>query len=167
MGIVFDYIKKYKFLLLIILPAFLLYMLIIFPSGSFYCLKNSCGINFWGVHGHDAVWHLAIANVSFKSYPFQAPTFSGENLYGYNWLLDFVIFLLTKTGIPAVISYFKILPVLWFALFTSLIIVLARKIKDDPVFISLFLFFNYFAGSFYYLIKLWRYGSINDSSTQL
>ena len=95
----FDYIRKHKLLLLIILPAFFLYMLIIFPSGTFLCFKDACGINFWGVHGHDAIWHLAIANVSFNKFPFVAPTFSGENLYGYNYLLDFFIYLLSKLGI--------------------------------------------------------------------
>ncbi len=142
-------------------------MLIIFPSGTFLCFKDACGINFWGVHGHDAIWHLAIANVSFNKFPFIAPTFAGENLYGYNYLLDFFIFLLTKLRIPALITYFKIFPVTWFILFTLLLIILGRKIKDNPIFIGLFLFFNYFAGSFYYLIKLFREHSINDSSTQL
>lgn len=164
---ILNYIKKYKFLLLIILPALLLYMLVIFPSGTFFCFKDACGINFWGAHGHDAIWHLAIANVSFNQFPFRAPTFSGESLYGYNYLLDFVIFLLSKVGIPAIISYFKILPVVWFIAFSLLLITLARKIKDNPLFIGLFLFFNYFTGSFYYLIKLYRDHSINDSSTQI
>lgn len=142
-------------------------MLVIFPSGTFLCFKNACGYNFWGAHGHDAIWHLAIANVSFNKFPFIAPTFSGENLYGYNYLLDFFIFLLTKIGIPAIISYFKLLPIVWFILFTTLLVTLGKRIKDEPIFVGLFLFFNYFAGSFYYLIKLYRDHSINDSSTQL
>ncbi|OGK15490.1 hypothetical protein A2774_04315 [Candidatus Roizmanbacteria bacterium RIFCSPHIGHO2_01_FULL_39_12c] len=163
----FDYSKKHKILLLVILPAFLLYMLIIFPSGTFFCFKAACGINFWGVHGHDGIWHLAIANVAFNKFPFVAPTFSGENLYGYNYLLDLFIFLLSKAGIPAIVSYFKILPAIWFILFTCLLIILARMIKNNPKFVGFFLFFNYFAGSFYYLIKLYHEGSINDSSTQI
>ncbi|MBI2641844.1 hypothetical protein HYW87_04620 [Candidatus Roizmanbacteria bacterium] len=167
MGHVLKYIRRHPFLLFIILPAFFLYMLVIFPSGTFLCFKEACGIQFWGVHGHDAMWHLAIANVSFNKFPFVAPTFVGENLYGYNYLLDFFIFLFSKLGIPAIITYFKIFPVVWFILFTSLLIILGRKIKDSPLFVSLFLFFNYFAGSFYYLIKLYREHSINDSSTQL
>src|SRR3989344_2792821 len=164
---VFDYIKKHKFLLLIILPAFFLYMLLIFPSGTFFCFKDACGINFWGVHGHDAIWHLAIANVSFNKFPFIAPTFSGENLYGYNYLLDFFIFLLSKIGISAIFSYFKLLPVVWFILFTTLLLNLARKIKDSPMFVGVFLFLSYFAGSFSYLLTLMQHGTINGSSTLL
>src|SRR3989344_3860543 len=164
---VLNYIKKDLILLLIIVTAFFLYMLIIFPSGTFFCFKNACGINFWGVHGHDAIWHLAIATVSFKSFPFIAPTFAGENLYGYNFLLDFVIFLLSKIGIPPVIAYFKILPVLWFIIFTGLLVTLARKINDSIIFIRLFLFFSYFAGSFSYFLILYHHKTIDGSSSFL
>ncbi len=142
-------------------------MLVVFPSGSFYCFKDACGINFWGVNGHDAIWHLAIANVSFNKFPFVAPTFSGENLYGYNYLLDFFIFLLTKIGISSITTYFKIFPVVWFIIFTLLLVILARKVKDDKLFVALFLFFNYFAGSFSYFLTLYHHGTINGSSTLL
>lgn len=163
----FDYIRMHKWLLLIILPAFFLFMLVIFPSGTFLCFKDACGVNFWGAHGHDGIWHLAIANVAFQKFPFIAPTFAGESLYGYNYLLDFIIFLFTKIGIPAIISYFKIFPVLWFVLFTALLIILARKIKDKPIFVALFLFFNYFAGSFSYFLTLYHHGTTHGSAAIL
>jgi len=142
-------------------------MLLIFPSGTFYCFTNACGINFWGVHGHDAIWHLAITNVSFQKFPFIAPTYAGQSLYGYNYLFDFFSYLVAKVGFSPIFIYFKLFPVIWFVIFTVLLIVLARKIKDSSLFVGIFLFFNYFAGSFYYLIKLYREGNINDSSTQL
>lgn len=164
---VFDYIKKHSALLLVIVPAFFLYMLVIFPSGTFFCFTEACGINFWGVHGHDAIWHLAIANVSFNKFPFAAPTFAGENLYGYNYLLDLFIFILSKLGIPAIFSYFKLLPAVWFIVFTLLLINLGRKIKDSPLFICIFLLLGYFAGSFSYLLTLMQHGTVNGSSTLL
>lgn len=142
-------------------------MLLVFPSGTFYCFTNACGINFWGVHGHDALWHLAITNVSFQKFPFIAPTYAGQSLYGYNYLFDFFTYLVSRVGLSPIFIYFKLFPVIWFAIFTVLLTILARKIKDSPLFVGIFLFFNYFAGSFYYLIKLYREGSINDSSTQL
>ena len=43
-----DYIKKYPLLLLLIIVAFVSYMLTIMPSGSEYCFGNSCGLFFWG-----------------------------------------------------------------------------------------------------------------------
>ncbi len=162
-----EYIKKYKLLLLIIVPAFFLYLLVIFPSGSYYCFEGQCGYYFWGAHGRDAIWHLAIAEISFDKIPFIAPTFAGERLYGYNWLLDFIIFLLARLGVPSIISYFKLLPIAWFIIFTILLIVLARKIKDTIFFVGLFLFLSYFAGSFSYLLTFYHNKTIQNSSTLL
>lgn len=162
-----GYIGKHRYLLLIIVPAFLLYMLVIFPSGTYFCFDNRCGYYFWGAHGRDAIWHLAIAETSFNSIPFVFPTFSGERLYGYNWFLDFVIFLLAKSGIPSIVLYFKLIPVVWFVAFTGLLLLLARKIKDNSLFVGLFLFYSYFAGSFSYLLKLYHTETIQDSSVLL
>lgn len=142
-------------------------MLIIFPSGSNYCFEKSCGIFFWGVHGHDGIWHLAIANASFNSLPFKAPTYFGVQMSGYNYLFDLIMHGMSFIGIPAIITYFKIFPVFWFSLFTLLLIILARKIKDSPLFISLFLFFSYFAGSFSYFFTIKNNGSIWGASSLL
>lgn len=142
-------------------------MLLIFPSGTNLCFKNVCGINFWGVHGHDGIWHLAIANVSFHQFPFIAPTFAGQNLYGYNYAFDFIVFILSKIGIDPLISYFKLLPVIWFGFFTLLLVRLAKTFDKSRLFVGLFLFFNYFAGSFSYIISLKHHGTINGSSTIL
>ena len=150
-----------------IVPAFLLYMLIIFPSGSNLCFEKSCGIFFWGVHGHDGIWHLAISNFSFNSFPFNAPTYFGAQMSGYNYLFDLIIRGLSLIGIPAIITYFKIFPVVWFLIFTTLLIVLARKIKDTPVFVFLYLFFTFFVGSFSYFLTLFHNKSIWGSASLL
>lgn len=150
-----------------IVPAFLLYMLIIFPSGSNYCFEKSCGIFFWGVHGHDGIWHLAISNFSFNSLPFKAPTYFGAQMSGYNYLFDLIIRGLSLIGIPAIITYFKIFPVVWFLIFTSLLIVLARKIKDSPIFVFLYLFFTFFVGSFSYFFTLLHNKNIWGSASLL
>ena len=164
---VINYIKKHSFLLFLIVPAFLLYMLIIFPSGSNLCFEKSCGIFFWGVHGHDGIWHLAISNFSFNSFPFNAPTYFGAQMSGYNYLFDLIIRGLSLIGIPAIITYFKIFPVVWFLIFTTLLIVLARKIKDTPVFVFLYLFFTFFVGSFSYFLTLFHNKSIWGSASLL
>lgn len=150
-----------------IIPAFFLYMLIIFPSGSNYCFNKSCGIFFWGVHGHDGIWHLAISNVSFNSLPFKVPTYFNAQMSGYNYLFDLIIHGLSLLGIPAIITYFKIFPVIWFLIFTTLLIILARKIKNTPVFVFLYLFFTFFAGSFSYFFTMLHDRSIWGSSSLL
>ena len=141
-----------------------MYMLVIFPSGSYLCYQKACGIYFWGVHGFDGVWHLAISNVSFNSFPFKAPTYFGVNMTGYNYLFDLILHTLSLLGIPALLAYFKIFPVVWFIVFVTLLIILARKIKDTPLFVSLLLFFTFFAGSFSYFFTLYHDKAIWGSS---
>ena len=85
------YIAAYPPILIITLIGFFFHMLIIVPSGSYYCFGGKCGFYFWGAHGHDSIWHLAISQVSFKTFPFVAPNFAGALLYGYNFLLDFFL----------------------------------------------------------------------------
>jgi hypothetical protein len=83
-----------------------------------------------GAHDHDAIWHLAVIETAFSQWPPRHPVFAGANLSGYNIFLDLVIFILAKTGIPTIIWYFKILPIIWFILYTFLSLKLAEKFGD-------------------------------------
>lgn len=159
-----DYIKKNKLLLLVLIPAFVVHMLIIMPSGTSYCEEGQCGIYFWGAHAHDAIWHLAIISTSFGKVPFISPTFSGSLLSGYNYLLDLIMFVLSKIGISPLFSYFKLFPILWFIAITATAISFARKLHKSPLFVSIFLFFTFFAGSFSYLLTLYHHQTIWGSS---
>lgn len=142
-------------------------MLITFPSGSYYCWKENCGIYFWGVHSHDAIWHLSLVARAFDKIPFTLPIFSGANLSGYNYLYDLFIFLLSKIGVSPLISYFKLVPFVWFFIFTFLLIALFKKINKDRLFVGLALFFFYFTGSFSYYFTFYREKTIWGSSGYL
>lgn len=160
---VVEYIKKHKILLIVIITAFLLHMLVIIPSGSYYCYQDKCGLFFWGVHGHDGIWHIALVNSAFNSIPFLIPTYGGALLSGYNALLDYIIFLVSKIGINPLFLYFKILPLIWFFVFLYIAIIFARKIKNSHIFTLFFLFFIFFGSSFGYLITLFKNGNIWQS----
>jgi hypothetical protein len=136
------------------------------PSGSSYCVQDDCGIFYWGAHAHDAIWHFAIVAASFVSWPLTAPTFSGEVLYGYNFLLDVVLYVLSLVGVPVQFSYFKILPPVWFVLFTVAAIELGRMI-GSRVFVKVLLFFLYFGGSFSYFLTLFHDRTIWGSAALL
>ncbi|PIZ62932.1 hypothetical protein COY16_03240 [Candidatus Roizmanbacteria bacterium CG_4_10_14_0_2_um_filter_39_13] len=139
-------------------------MLVMMPSGTDFCLADRCGIHFWGVHSHDSMWHLEIANVAFLTFPFQVPTFSGGVLSGYNILMDIVLYGFSLIGIPSIITLFKIVPIVWFFFYTLLTISFARKIRDTKQFILLSLFFVYFAGHLGYFLQLYHDGSIFKGS---
>lgn len=122
---------------------------------------------FWGPNGHDGIWHLALDAAAFKQFPFIVPIFEGATLSGYNFLLDICIFLLSKLGIPPVVSYFKLLPLIWFPLFTWMVFMLTKKLKKSSLYTGIFLFLAYFGGSFSYIFTLWHKKSIWGSSSVL
>jgi len=131
LGHAIDYIRKHTALILLILPAFILQMLVMMPSGSNICMNGHCGYHFWGIHSHDSMWHLEIAAVAFKSYPFLVPTFAGSVLSGYNILMDLIVFVISLAGIPPIIMLFKIVPIIWFVLYTLIAITFSQKLKDE------------------------------------
>ncbi|QQS44086.1 hypothetical protein IPM65_00570 [Candidatus Roizmanbacteria bacterium] len=160
----YDYIRKNPVLLLVIVPAFFFHMLMIMPSGTYRCVGEACGIYFYGVHANDSIWHLALAAVSFNEIPFISPVYAGALLSGYNILLDLVIFIFSKLGLPPLYVFFKLLPVLWFILFTYLLVKLGRMIKNSVLFVSLLLFFFFFSGSFGYFLTLFHSKTIEGST---
>jgi len=160
--------KKNKFLLsLLIFLGFLSYLIISFPSGSYYCFKNNCGIYFWGAHDHDGIWHLAVVETAFKNFLPLHPVYFGLNLSGYNYLLDLIIFVFKKFGLTSIFLYFKLFPLVWFFLYTYLTIKLAEKISKTVYFKLILLFLNYFGASFGIFLTLYQNNSIFDSSSRL
>lgn len=157
------YIVKHPLLLILLFLAFVFHMLIVLPSGSYYCFNTACGYFFWGSHGHDSIWHLALAENAFDKIPFTLPIFSGTLLGGYNIFLDLILFVLKKLNIAPLISFFKILPILWFVFFTDASIRCARKIINTPLFVGFLLFFLFFGGSFGYLLTLYHHGTLSNS----
>lgn len=162
-----NFIKKNKLLTLVVFSAFVFHFFISFPSGSYYCFNNHCGLYFWGAHEHDGVWHLAIIETAFKTWPPQHPIYAGEKLTGYNYFLDLVIFLLTKTGIPSIIWYFKILPLVWILVMITLIIKIAQKLKKDYFYQVFLMFFIFFGSSFGYFFTLYHKKTLLGSSGSL
>ena len=151
-------------LLLLIIPAFILNILVMSLSGTTFCLAEKCGMHFWGVNSHDAMWHLEIAAVSFRQFPFAVPTFAGAELSGYNILMDLGIYLISLVGIPPVITLFKIIPIIWFVAYTAVLITLSRKIHDSKLFVGLVLFVSYFAGHLGYLLQIYHNSPIFGGS---
>ena len=128
---VFDCIKKDPLTTLILSTAFLLYMLVIVPSGSRYCMDGRCGIYFWGAHEHDGVWHLALIESAFRTIPFTFPVLIGQALGGYNYFIDIVLYLLTFLGLSASFLYFKIQPIVWFGVFSMLLYRAGRLVRTE------------------------------------
>lgn len=163
MNYVFDCIKKDWLTTIILLTAFLLYMLIIIPSGSRYCFEGKCGIYFWGAHEHDAVWHLALIESAFRTLPFKFPVLSGQSLGGYNYLLDIVLYLFTLTGISASTLYFKVQPIVWFGVFSFLLYYMGKQARPERSYMRWLFFFVFFSTSFGILIQWFKHHTLSGS----
>lgn len=150
--------------ILILVVAFFLYMVVILPSGRLTCIDERCGLHFFGAHEHDGVWHVAIANASLDSYPFKFPTYARSYLSGYNFLMDYVIYLLGYLGISPWDSYFRLLPILWFAIFTFLLFIFAKASKKGTAYFPILAASVLFSSSFGFIIQLKNKSMIWGSS---
>ncbi len=153
---VVKYIWKHKSLLILIIVYAFLSLSFIVGNGEYNCLQGVCGLHIGNWHLHDAMWHLALVKMSFNQFPFIHPEMSGAYLNGYNYLLDLVIFGLTKLGLPALFVFFKLLPILFIPLYAYLLIRFARAQRDSFVHVWWLLFFMFFGSSFTYLVTLFR-----------
>lgn len=160
-----DYIKKNLKLLFIVLAGFVFLMMTILPSGSRFCYQGQCGMFFWGANGHDGIWHLSLISTAFKQFPFIIPIYKNGLLAGYNYLMDFSLYLLTLLGFSPQFLFFKLVPIVWFIGFCYLLILLGRKIINNTTFIFWLLFFSFFGSSFTFLLPLYHNGSIWGASS--
>jgi hypothetical protein len=127
------------------------------PFALPHCRGGICG--YWFPNGsaaHDDSWTMSIASVAFKTFPFQMPLYSGALLQGYHFISAFIVYFISLFGIPIHTIFYGILPLLWFAAVTKILLVLSRKISKNITFIFLFVFLFFFGGSFSYLLILYH-----------
>ena len=123
------------------------------------------GLGFWGANGHDAIWHLALINQITKSLPPHNPVFAPQLLSHYHWGFDFLVASLNRLiHLPAINLYFHFLPPILGSLLGILSYQLALKLTKNKKIAFLFVFFNYFAGSFGWLITLIRQHQLGGES---
>lgn len=154
--------KKHKLLLAILLSFGVFAQgLTMVRSGLIYDFD----MGFWGPNGHDGVWHLALTNQVLKGFPPPHPTFSGQKLTNYHYFYDLLLALTNKlTKIPLHNLYFQIFP-LFLAMGLGILSFLVGYSWRKDFWTGFWLaFFNYFAGSFGYLVTLWRHGQLGGES---
>ena len=145
--------------LLIILGALLLSSTML-RSGTL----ASYGLGFWGPNGHDAIWHLSVINQLKKAVPPLHPVFSGYQLSNYHWGFDLLNALISRfTTMSTLDVYFRLLPVTMALLIGLFSYKLTTKKHKSSV-AMIFVFLNFFAGSFGWIITLLRSGQIGGES---
>ena len=156
--------------LVVKLPLYV-WLLIIFGGGLFSTtmLRSGrlydFGIGFWGPNGHDGIWHLALMNQIVEKIPPANPVFAGEVLKNYHWGFDFFAGLLTRVSpFNSCDIYFRVLPLTFAFLIGLLSYQLGKKLTGDKMVGFWFVFLNYFAGSFGWVVTLLREGKLGGES---
>ena len=137
---------------------------IIFPSGWRACQQEVCGIGISADYHHDSLWHISLASYGFTHLPFMHPSQAGTPLTGYNYLLDLILYGLTLVGIPAMLGFFQVLPLLFIVLYPYLLLRLARLWRYSYVQTATLLFFCYFGSSLAAFLTWYHTGSFQNSS---
>lgn len=139
--------QKAKTCFLIIIGSFV-WSLTMIKSGLIY----SFGMGFWGANGHDAIWHIALAESLGKG-TFTMPMFAGHPLQNYHIGFDLLLALSNKiTFIPVVNVYFQILSPLFALLIGYLSYLFVVSWTKSEKAANWSLFFIYFGGSLGFLI---------------
>lgn len=154
--------KNNKLITSLFIIAAAVHLAVVFFNGSYTCVNKACGLYIGGLHFHDSLWHLALANVAFNTFPFQLPIYAGTPLQGYNYFLDLLMFLLTKVGISALVSYFKLIPIVTLGLLFVFTYRYAQKINKSQIFIACILFFIFFGSSFSYVLSLYHFKTLSS-----
>ncbi len=154
-----KYLRKNPLLIVLIVVGSITMLMNTLFDGFYGCWKETCGL-IVGQNFKDTLQHLSVSGTSFKTLPFNSAIYAGENLQGYHYLPNLLIYLLNLVGIPTTVSFFQILPLIYVILLPFLAIPFARYFNKSPVFVGLFLFFCYFGSTFSYLVSFIRLGHI-------
>lgn len=128
-------------------------------------ITTASGIGFWGPNGHDAIWHLGVISEIIKKIPPNNPVFAGLPLKNYHWGFDFFAAYFGKIfGLNILDVYFRFLPVI-FGLSIGIVSYFFAKKNSKKIIIAFwFVFLNYFAGSFGWIVTLIRDHQIGGES---
>lgn len=148
-------------LFLIILLGIAGQLLIICPSGN----RIKGDIFFWSAHGHDAMWHIAVAQEIQKGLPLQNPVFAGEKLVNYHIFSDVPLAIINRLfNIPYLTIYFWIMPIIYSLFLGATAYFVGKEIGRSKLTGLISVFSVYFIGSFGFLVNLIRGESIGGES---
>lgn len=161
---VWQYLRAHRLIFVLSLLYLGLSLSFIVGNGLFRCQSGVCGLWIGQWHLHDALWHISLAETAFRAFPFLHPEFAGALLTGYNYLLDLVVFALTKAGLSPFFIFFQLLPITIALLYIYLIIRYILTFKLTSAHAAALAFFLYFGSSLSYLATIYTSHSFYYSS---
>ena len=159
-----NFLSKHKYILAFSIFFAVLSLALIINSGYESCSDGSCRYYFSEWQMHDALWHISLAKLAFNKLPFSNPFHAGSMLTGYNYLIDLVLFIITKLGVDAIKGYFFVLPVLALMLYLHSTWLYLRDVCKTNFERILSIFFLYFTTSLSYLLTLYTDQTLNGAT---
>ncbi len=147
-------LKSNKLLLIQAVIFFCLSLSLIVTNGLRSCWWGECGLYVGQWHMHDAFWHISMAKIAFNSWPFAHPFYAGENVFGYNYFIDLVLFALGKLRLEPFFAFFRFLPVAISLFYIFMSVKFTKLYFRTPILINSVVFFLFFGSSLSYLATL-------------
>lgn len=136
-------------------------LLVIVPSGSFI----GTDWIFYSAHGHDVMWHVALAEQYKQGFPFQMPVFSGERLVNYHFFTDIPIADLSSFfALDSFHLYLKFFPLVFSLLFGGIIYLVTYQVTKKTTAALWATIFSFAAGSFGYIVTWINNGRIGGET---
>lgn len=125
-------------------------------------LPYDSGLGFWGVHGHDGIWHLTLISEIASHFPPQNPGFAGANLQNYHYFFDlFAAQIYTISRLSLLDLYFRFIPFVFGTLLSLLVFLLASRLSGDFRAGLLAIFLTSATGSLGFILPIFGLGSGN------
>ena len=141
----------------------------IFLSGWSICVSDvkSCPLKISAYHAHDAFWHMAIAETAFDSFPPSHPIYAGANLSHYNYLFDYLLYLLKALfAISPLRAYFQVFPILISITYICVVLIYVKCTYENRLERLLTAFILLLGNSYAFLMSLFSSGSLVTSSVR-
>lgn len=148
-------LKTNRVLLLQSIGFFLLSLSLIVTNGLHRCEPSGCGLYIGQWHLHDALWHISLVKSAFNSFPFAHPFYSGGTVFGYNYLIDLILFSFAKFGLKPFFIFFRFLPTIISLFYIFVSIKYVQMYSKTRTELNSTIFFLFFGSSLSYLATLY------------
>ena len=163
-SIILVMIRQNPFVAVLLLLGSVSQLFMTLPFGRYRCIDSICGLFYPGnIYARDEMWHLALSNVAFEQLPFAMPIYYGVNLSSYHILYDLLVSIFRWIDTSSLHISNTFFPVFWLTLYIFFTLRISKILNFDKYKTSLFVFMQFFAGSFGYLFMLYHNGTIFGS----
>lgn len=157
-------VRQNLFIFVLLILGTVSQLLMTLPFGRYRCIQSICGLFYpSNIFARDEMWHLALSGVAFDHIPFVMPILFGAPLTGYHILYDLLISIFRWIDPSSLHISNIIFPIFWLSLYIFFTLKISEVLNLNKYKSFFFVFMQFFAGSFGYLLTLYHKGTIFGS----